>query len=82
MFVYAGEWILIVVHLYKYIQYDKLLSNEQNVSIIEQLTSIGDENGSLVFHIFASCIGSYIIYFGIGGFLHVIFLILNDFWNV
>lgn len=79
LFVYTGEWILIAVHLLKHIQYNKLLSNEQNISIIEQLTTIGDENGSLVFHIFASCIGSYAIYFGIGGFLHVILIISNDF---
>lgn len=79
---YTGEWILIVVHLFKHIQYNKLLlSNEQNVSIVEQLTSVGDENGSLAFHIFASCVGSYAIYFGIGGFLHVILIIAKDFFS-
>lgn len=69
-----------MVHLFKHIQYNKLLllSNERNVSIIEQLTSVGDENGSLAFHVFVSCIGSYAIYFGIGGFLHVILIISNQ----
>lgn len=31
----------------------------------------GNENGSLPFFIFVSALGSYVIYFTIGGFLHV-----------
>lgn len=69
---FAGEWILIVVHLFKQIQYNKQTEGAENASIIEQWKSIGDENGSLLFYISASAIGSYAIYFGIGGFLHVI----------
>lgn len=64
-----GDWILIIVHFFKY--FERLNVSSQNDTSIEPSGWPGDENGSLLFFITVSTIGSYVLYFGIGGFLHV-----------
>lgn len=61
--------MLIVVHFFKHIEYNNLIS--QNITKFEPNGWPGDEKGSLLFFISVTTIGSYAIYFGIGGFLHV-----------
>lgn len=66
----AGDWILILVHFMKYMR----LQNNDIENSTDTKPSIifpGNENGSLLFFIFVSALGSYVIYFSIGGFLHV-----------
>lgn len=62
----TGDWILIVVHLFKHIEHNNLNGTAP------QLTAWPDnKNGSLLYFITVSALGSYTLYFGIGGFLHV-----------
>lgn len=67
---FGGDWILILVHFMKYLS----LQNSDvgnNTEIKPLITFPGNENGSLLFFIIVSALGSYTIYFSIGGFLHV-----------
>lgn len=66
-----GDWILIAVHFLKHIDFYK----NSNVSYNETEDSCeiipSDKYGSLLYFVGVSAVGSYGIYFGIGGFLHV-----------
>lgn len=62
-------------------KYMRLQSNDHGNSTETKplITFPGNENGSLPFFIFVSALGSYLIYFSIGGFLHVISFIFDQF---
>lgn len=60
---------MIVVHFFKHIEQHNL--DLQNDTRTESSGWPVDKNGSLLFFMFVSTIGSYTLYFGIGGFLHV-----------
>lgn len=73
-----GDWLLILVH---YMKYMRLQSNENGTDTKPLFTLPGSEHGSLPFFIFVSALGSYLIYFSIGGFLHVSLLIFDKSFN-
>lgn len=75
----VGDWLLILVH---YMKYMRLQSNDSGNSTETRplITLPGNENGSLPFFIFVSALGSYVIYFSIGGFLHVSSFSVTDLW--
>lgn len=60
---------MIVVHFLKHLNYNSKCS--LNETLDEPTPLPKDANGSLMFFITAAVIGSYVIYFSIGGFLHV-----------
>lgn len=64
-----GDWIIIIVHFFKHIEQQNI--NLHNDTSIATSGWPDDKNGSLLFFIIVSAIGSYALYFGIGGFLHV-----------
>jgi hypothetical protein len=66
---FAGEWLLILVHLTKYLGYNNAEGN-----ITFSLSDISLESlylKNVHYHLLAACITSYGMYFFIGGFLHV-----------
>jgi len=66
---FAGEWLLVLVHLTKYLGYNNAEGNFTfNLSDIS-LESLYLKN--LHYHWLAACITSYGMYFLIGGFIHV-----------
>lgn len=65
----TGDWILILVHFYKYLKLQN--ENVENSTLEESNYFSNDKNGSLLFFISAATIGSYTIYFTVGGILHV-----------
>lgn len=60
---------MILVHFHKYLELQKL--NAENITFESLSSESYNENGSLLYFITAATIGSYIIYFTIGGVLHV-----------
>lgn len=74
----AGDWLLILVHYMKYMRVESN-DNGNSTETKPSVTFPGNEHGSLPFFIFVSALGSYVIYFSIGGFLHVISFIFGDF---
>lgn len=59
-----------IVHFFKHIEYTKL--SEQNDTLLEMKSAWPDsKNGSILFFIMASSIGSFVIFLGFGGFLYV-----------
>lgn len=79
VFLLKGDWILILVHFLKQFGY---LGNQSNETIFNSTHSTTNtlnemkinEQGTLLYFLGTSVLGSYTIYFGIGGFLHVIFV--------
>jgi len=66
---FAGEWLLILVHLTKYLGYNNAEGN-----FTFNLSDISLESLYLKdvhYHLLAACITSYGMYFFIGGFIHV-----------
>ena len=66
---FAGEWLLVLVHLTKYLGYNNAAGNFTFSFSDISLESLYLKN--LHYHWLAACITSYGMYFFIGGFLHV-----------
>lgn len=64
-----GDWITIWVHFNKYM--NQQIANEENSTLTDTNTESFSKNGSLLYFICTAALGSYTIYFSIGGFLHV-----------
>lgn len=77
--VISGDWITIWVHFNKYMKLQKM--NDENTTSLEPNAELFSKNGSLLYYIITAAIGSYTIYFGIGGFLHVRICALKLFKN-
>lgn len=63
-----GNWILIVVHFFKQTGLSAMI---KSTNTTDAAYDENNTNGSLIFFITMASIGSYAIYFGVGGFLHV-----------
>jgi len=68
---FAGEWLLILVHLTKYFGYNNAEGNFTFSLSDISLESLYLKN--LHYHLLAACVTSYGMYFLIGGFIHVSF---------
>lgn len=70
---FLGDWILIAVHFFKQMGLFAVITNRTSTDAIYDDTSDAAEhnNGSLIFFITTASIGSYAIYFSVGGILHV-----------
>lgn len=69
----SGDWILIAVHFFKQMGLFAVITNKNSTDAIYDDTSDAAEhnNGSLIFFMTTASIGSYAIYFSVGGVLHV-----------
>lgn len=76
---FAGDWIVIVVHLLKQFRIDiSLASDDDSHPNILARYHLND----LSYYIVAAVFGSYLIYFTIGGFIHVKNTVHNEGGNV
>jgi hypothetical protein len=66
---FAGEWLLVLVHLTKYLGYNKAESNFTFTLSNISLECLYLKN--VQYHWLAACITSYGMYFFIGGFINV-----------